>query len=252
MQGAAAGRPASGSSSRSPPTSASPPTTRASGSRSSSAGSRPTAARRGCCRAASATSRARELLLLGRALSGSRGGGVGRDPPRGAGGRARRRGRRVGDAARDRPDGRARAHEVAAGTRARACRSTQHLANEAFALELSSRTDDFREGMARVPREAKAALRGPMNVRRSPSVDRGQRARARGSTRAGAAARRPCARCARAPSTRRGTRCSRHRGSWCRRGRSSTAVSTVRPTDARALEAELRPFNLGPPESARA
>ena len=93
--------------------------------------------------------RARELLLLGRALSGRRGGRVGCDPPRGAGRPSSTRdGRRGGRAARARAHRRARADEVAAAARARGAELDAQLANEAFALELSSRTEDFREGIA--------------------------------------------------------------------------------------------------------
>ncbi len=38
------------------------------------------------------------------------------------------------------------------------------LRNEAFALELSSRSDDFREGLARLPGEASARVRGSMSA----------------------------------------------------------------------------------------
>ena len=77
-----------------------------------------------------------------------RGRRMGRDPSRGSRRRARRRGRRSRRAARERSDGRARSHEVVARARARTPSSQAQLANEAFALELSSRTDDFREGIA--------------------------------------------------------------------------------------------------------
>ena len=75
-------------------------------------------------------------------------GRLGRDPPRGAGRRARRRGRR-----RRRRSSR-HGPTVALGLTkwllhaGATAELHAQLANEAFALELSSRTDDFREGMA--------------------------------------------------------------------------------------------------------
>ena len=46
-------------------------------------------------------------------------------------------------------------------------------------------------------------------------------------------------------STRSGTRCSAGQVWSCRRGRSSTAVSVCQPAVARAIDAELRRYNLG-------
>ena len=46
------------------------------------------------------------------------------------------------------PDGHHRAHEVAAARRRPPRRSPEHLQNEALAMELSSRSEDFREGLA--------------------------------------------------------------------------------------------------------
>ena len=92
--------------------------------------------------------RARELLLLGRAAPRRRRGGVGRDPPRGSGGRR--------STPRSTSSSQLLAHgpTVALGLtkwllhQGRERSLEQQLANEAFALELSSRTDDFREGLA--------------------------------------------------------------------------------------------------------
>ena len=241
-----AGRPGSASSSRSPPTSRSRPTTRGSGNRSATAGSRPTAARRGCCRAASAKCARAELLLLGRALSGRRGGRVGRDPPRGSRPAARRRDRR------DRRHARERARPSRSGSRSGCCtrvrtrRSRQQLANEAFAMELSSRTRRLPRRTRRVPREARAALRRPMNARaKSRGVGRSQRARA--VDRSGPARRRG--------GRARGAHARRVRGVvpgvrgvGSRRADVAGGVRRPRPlarASARAIEAELRPFNLG-------
>ena len=146
----AAGPRASASSSRSPPTSRSRPPTRRSGSRSPSAGSRPTAARRGCCRAASARSAPASCCC-------SAGSSPGPKPPRGA--RSTARCPRPSSTTRSPTLVGALAHgpTVALGLskwllhQGAALSLEQHLANEAFALELSSRTEDFREGLAAFP-----------------------------------------------------------------------------------------------------
>ena len=143
-----------------------------------------------------------------------RGRGVGARPPRGAGRPSSTRAvDELVDQLGDGPDGRARAHQVAAARRAEHRRSTTQLQNEAFALELSSRSEDFREGLARLRREAPARVQGPMSATvtrleppiepiaidagtsadeavATPSRGVGRRARARGLARRGRAGRR--------------------------------------------------------------
>ena len=91
--------------------------------------------------------RARELLLLGRKLSGAEAaswGAIHRAVPAAD----------LDGAVADIVRGLAHGPTVALGLakwllqQGAALSLEQHLANEAFALELSSRTDDFREGMA--------------------------------------------------------------------------------------------------------
>ena len=164
----------------------------ASGSRSPNAASRPTAARPGCCRAESATSRARELLLLGRQLTRRP------KPPRGA--RSTARFRRPSSTARSTSSSTLLAHgpTVALGLtkwllhQGRERSLEQQLANEAFALELSSRTDDFREGLAAFRERRPPQLRGPVSMdtavhargrRRTRRRTRSSTRCARGSTR---------------------------------------------------------------------
>ena len=141
------GPPASGSTSPSRPTSAWPGGARASGSPSSSAGSRPTAAARGCSRASSGSSGRGELLLLGRELSGEEAADWGLVH------------RCVADddvdaVAEDLVRRLAAAPTVAVGLTkwlmysGAALDLDGHLRNEAFALELSSRSQDFKEGLA--------------------------------------------------------------------------------------------------------
>ena len=142
------GRPGSASSSRSPPICASPATTPGSGSRSASGGSRPTAARRGCCRAGSARCAPASCSCSAgrcRARRPRRGArSTGRCRPRALAGEVDMRGRTArGRARRSRSGSRS-----GSCTRARSTTLADQLANEAFALELSSRTEDFREGLA--------------------------------------------------------------------------------------------------------
>ena len=142
-----------------------------------SAASPPTAARRGCCRAASARSAPRELLLLGRELSGAEAADVGRDPPRGARRRARRRGRR----ARRRSS--RQGPTVALGLTkwllhaGRGASLEQQLAQRGVRARAVVAHRRLPRGARRVPRARAAALRGPMS-------DRPTRARDRRATRA--------------------------------------------------------------------
>ncbi len=227
----------SASSSRWPPTSRSRPTTRASGSRSGERGFTPDSGATWLLPRRVGEVRARELLLLGRALSGTEAaewGAIHRAVPDGE-----------LDAAVDEvvahlasgPTIALGLHQVAAQRRRGRDRSTR-----------SSPTRRSRSSCRRAPTTSARASR-PFREKRAPRFEgtmnasivvtpvdvgcrRGTRAgsrrtcRARGSRRAGAAARPPSARCARVPSTKPGIRCSRRPGSSCPRGRSRTAGST--------------------------
>ena len=76
-----------------------------------------------------------------------RGGGLGPDPRRRAVRPPRRRGRGAGGPAGRRSDRGARAHEVLLRSGQTAALDA-HMQDEALALELSSRSEDFREGLA--------------------------------------------------------------------------------------------------------
>ncbi len=178
--------------------------------------------------------RARELLLLGRALTGDEAAAWGAIHRAVAARRVGRDSRRGGGTPRERSHGRARAHEVAAA------RGRRYLARAAARERgVRARALVAHRGLPRgargVRREARAPLRRTMNItarrrstRRSPQCGHGSRrtCRGRGSTPAGAAVPRRCARSAHAPRTRSGTRSSRRPGSSCRPGRWRTAAST--------------------------
>ena len=92
--------------------------------------------------------RARELLLLGRALTGAEAaewGAIHRAVPAAELDAATDE---VVDAARDRARPSRSGSRSGCCTRAPASRWRSTSPNEAFALELSSRTEDFREGLA--------------------------------------------------------------------------------------------------------
>ena len=241
----------------------------ASGSRSPSAGFTPDSGATWLLPRRVGEVRAREMLLLGRHARRGRGGRVGTGPP----GRARRRARRGGRGAR-RPAGRRadrgpRADQVAAARRRRAADSSEHSRNEAFALELSSRSEDFREGLAAfrekrpprfraddgapdrdrapgrldrrrrpTPRRASARPCGPGSTTHVPEAWRRGRPRAAGPRRS--------ARCGPGPTTRPGTRCSARRAWSPRPGRST--YGGLGPDPGRgpgASRPSCAPFNLG-------
>ena len=142
----AAGRPGSGSSSRSRPTSASLRPTRGSGHRSSTAASPPTAARRGCSRVGSARSGPGSCCSSAGCWRGAR-------RPTGARSTARCRPSRWTARPTRSSTSLAKGPTVALGLtkellhRSRDAGLEQQLAAEALALELSSRSPDFREGI---------------------------------------------------------------------------------------------------------
>ena len=97
---------------------------------------------------------------------------MGHDPPRRAGGRARRRGRRAG-----RRSSRA-GPTVALGLTkwllhsGRDAPLDEHLRNEAFALELSSRSEDFREGLTAFREKRSPEFGGPLTCTSRSIVER--------------------------------------------------------------------------------
>ncbi len=112
-----------------------------------SAASRPTPAARGCCPAASAKSRAREMLLLGEAVSGTDAaawGMVHRAVPAAT----------LVDEVQSLVGRLAEAPTVTIGLTKWLLHAggtapfREHLQNEGLAMELSSRSDDFKEGLA--------------------------------------------------------------------------------------------------------
>ena len=143
----------------------------------------------------------------------------------------------------------------------------QHLRNEAFALELSSRTDDFREGMAAFRERRAPRLRGTLSERHVTATDTplaiesgaDERGRGRGGARVDRGQR--AARVDRRGPRRwrgrgaRGAHACRVRGvvsgvrgarvSSCRRGRSRTAGSICRPRSRAGSSRSCAPFNLG-------
>ncbi len=124
-----------------------PRTTRRSGNRSASAVSPPTVARRGCCRVGSAT------FAPANCCSSA---GSSRAPRRPSGAPIHRAvpAAELTAAADELTNALAQGPSVALGLtkwllhQGVAASLDQQLANEAFALELSSRSDDFREGLA--------------------------------------------------------------------------------------------------------
>ena len=117
--------------------------------------------RRGSCPAGSARCAARDMLLLGRVVIGRGGGRVEHDPPR-------RAGRRL-DAAADEVSPRSpRDRRSRWGSPSGSLHSAwsqpleQHLRDEAFGMELSSRSEDFREGLAAFREKRDPPYRGPM------------------------------------------------------------------------------------------
>ena len=147
----------------------------------------------------------------------------------------------------------------------------QHLRNEAFALELSSRTDDFREGIVGVPRAARPAVsRALSDARRATTrlaIDpRHERADAVDAVRAWIEEQRPARVVDAGRSGGRGGGARRAhprrvrgvvpgvrgaRASSCRPGRSRTAGSTSRPRWRARVEQELAPVQPRPAQPAR-
>ncbi len=257
------GRPASASTSRWPPTSASPPTTRAFWEPFAERGLH--ARQRRDLAAAPAGRRGRgpgELLLLGRALDGRRGGRAGDSStaPCAADRARRRRADALVDAAGGRADRRARPDEVAAATpvataaarRAPAergasrwsCRRAARTSARASRRSARSATRTSGPLMTSDARRRRIASTRPTladrgGVDRSDWVD-GQRARPRGATprRAGGASGDPRG-AARAPTTRRGTR-------------RSAASGLVVPDLAGRVRRPRRHARVGPRDRGRA
>ena len=147
VRGARAGPRASASTSRSPPTSPSPPPTPASGRRSSTAGFTPDSGATWLLPRRVGEQRAREMILLGRVVDGTEAAEwqmIHRAVPARRGRCGRRRARRH---ARLRRDRRRRAGEVAPAHRRDRPRSTTSSATRRSRMELSSRSEDFREGL---------------------------------------------------------------------------------------------------------
>ena len=180
---------------------------------------------------------------------------MGRDPPRGAGRRARRRGRRARAAARGRTDGRARARRSGCCTQGREHSLDQHLATRRSRSSCRRAPRTSARASPRSARSAPPRFEGTMNVAAGDARDAPERRATTPSTRCGRGSRRTC----RARGIDAAAPVAPPRSGRCARARVRGVVPDVRgvglavptwpvayggldlaPGQARAAEAELR------------